>query len=124
MGVKKSVFASNAERANFEKLRRQWGDRYDLWHNIPFLNVFEREPLFDFDTFPPNRITISDIDYQRLKKTSIDYVLCERGTCKPLICIEFDGMKLCAFGTSVGASPSQRLGWRGDHPAQAHTSHR
>jgi len=99
LGVYKSVFASAAERSNFAKLRRQWGDSYDLWHNVPFLNIFTREPLFDFDAFPPVRATISDRDWQRLKKTSVDYVLCEKPSSKPVVGVDFDGMQR---GVNIG----------------------
>ncbi len=44
MGVKDTVFGSRAERANYQKLQSRWGDLYDLWHNIPFLNIFTSVP--------------------------------------------------------------------------------
>jgi hypothetical protein len=93
MGVAKSVFASRAERANFQKLQSRWGDRYDLWHNLPFLNLFTREDLIDPDSADLRSLTISDIEWQRLKKTSVDYVLCDREHDAPLICIDFDGIQ-------------------------------
>lgn len=92
MGVNESVFGSRAERANFQKLESRWGDRYDLWHNLPFLNIFTRESLIDPDSSDFRMLTISDIEWQKLKKTSVDYVLCDRERDKPLVCIEFDGM--------------------------------
>lgn len=78
MGVKDSVFASRAERANFQKLESRWGDRYELWHNLPFLHIFARDRLIDPDSLDFRPLAISDIEWQKLKKTSVDYVLCDR----------------------------------------------
>lgn len=41
MSVKRNVFGSNTERQNFYKLSRQWEDKYRIYHNLPFLNVFD-----------------------------------------------------------------------------------
>lgn len=92
MGVKDSVFASKAERGNFRKLESRWGEKYAIWHNLPFLNIFNRDALLDIEVFPPTTIEVSDLDWNRLKKTSVDYVLCDSQTHKPLIAIDFDGM--------------------------------
>lgn len=88
MGVKSSVFASKAERHNFGKLSRVWGNRYTLYHNLPFLSVYTTSDLIDPSTL--KQFEIEKADVQRLKKTSIDYVLCQED--KPLVCIEFDGL--------------------------------
>src|SRR4051812_49364091 len=100
MGTTKRVFASRAERTNYYKLSRRWGDNYRLYHNLPFLNVFTREPLFDFSTWDLARITLSDIDFNRLKRTSIDYTLCNQED-EPILCIEFDGLQ---DGFNVGTT--------------------
>ena len=91
MGINKQVFASNSERKNFYKLSRQWGDRYHIYHNLPFLNLFHTENLIDFSNWDLKRLEIDDLDKNRLKKTSIDYTLCNEKD-EPLICIDFDGM--------------------------------
>ncbi len=102
MGVKDQVFASAAERANYQKLQSRWGDRYNLYHNLPFLNVFNLHDLVDISAWPHvSPLTISDIDLARLKKTSIDYVFCDRNNDAPLICVEYDGMQ---DGFNVGTS--------------------
>ncbi len=67
MGVKGIVFASHAERRNYEKLRNRWGKWYNLYHNLPFLNIFTREPLFDLDAPLPSPLSVSDADWQRFK---------------------------------------------------------
>jgi hypothetical protein len=69
------------------------GDRYDLWHKLPFLNLFTREGLIDPDSTDLRSLTISDIEWQRLKKTSVNYVLCDREHDAPLVCIDFDGIQ-------------------------------
>jgi hypothetical protein len=89
MAVKKSVFASRPERANYYKLSRQWGEKYRIWHNLPFLNVIEGKTYFDWESIEERRVT--DIEFNLLKKTSIDYVLCDEKDA-PILGIEFDGM--------------------------------
>ena len=80
MGVRKTVFASRAERENYEKLARQWGASYSVYPNLPFLAVFSLDD-----------IRISPRNAERLKKTSIDFTLCDTGH-RALVCIEFDGL--------------------------------
>lgn len=100
MTVKKRVFASNAERENYYKLMRVWGDEYHLHHNLPFLNVFHGPVILDLSESPPKSVEISGEDYNRLKKTSIDYTLCTRDD-EPLVCVDFDGMQ---EGFNVGTA--------------------
>ncbi len=102
MGTNRRVFCSNAERTNFYKLSRQWGSIYRIYHNLPFLNVFNTKGLVNakkpeswsafFDPNEPDNLAIGDLDYNRLKKTSIDYTLCDEDD-RPLVCIDFDGIK-------------------------------
>src|SRR5215472_13909843 len=92
MGAKKSVFASKAERANYGKLSRQWGEGYHIYHNLPFLHVFDTDSLTDVSNWDLKPIHLTDTQLQRLKKTSIDYTLCDQDDC-PILCIEFDGLK-------------------------------
>ena len=100
MGVRESIFASKAEKRNYEKLRRTWGEKYVLTHNMPFLNILTMDNLFDFTKVPPNKIELSNIEQSRLKKTSIDYILSDLQD-HPLLGIEFDGLQQ---GISVGMS--------------------
>ena len=99
MPIRDSVFGSGAERKNFHKLVTRWGDTFRVYHNLPFLNVVEPKPgewLLDGDSGPDLadiiakrwQITCDQVD--QLKKTSIDYVLCDQSD-RPLIGIEFDG---------------------------------
>jgi hypothetical protein len=91
VGVEKVVFRSKSERRNFNKLRRTWGEKYQIYHNLPFLNVFNRQILFDWtDQWNPKPFSLTDREFDLLKKTSIDYTLCETDD-RPIICIEFDG---------------------------------
>jgi hypothetical protein len=99
MGVNKNVFASKSERDNFYRLSRTWGEKYHLYHNLPFLNVFTTDNL-----------TIDQRNIQRLKKTSIDYVLCDDADI-PLVCVEFDGMQQ---GINVGTSYYPAPGYKDD----------
>jgi hypothetical protein len=96
MGVRETVFGSNAERRHYYKLARQWGDKYQIFPQLPFLEIFTRENLFDWNTLKP--FTISNREFNWLKKTSIDYTLCDEND-KPLVCIDFDGLQ---DGFSVG----------------------
>jgi hypothetical protein len=83
MPVKRQVFGSNPERRNYEKLREQWDNNYEIYPNLPFMMVID----------PKEKVPslIDKRDLQRLKKTSIDYTLCDLNG-KPILCIEFDGM--------------------------------
>ena len=98
MGVRKSVFASKPERLAYEHLSRTWGDKYRIYHNLPFLNVFDTSELIDFSNWELKKIELDQIDLSRLKKTSIDFTLCDDAD-RPLLCIEFDGL---ADGYNVG----------------------
>lgn len=101
MGVRKSVFGSKMERENFFKLSRQWSDKYRLYHNLPFLNVFDVTTLFDLSAWNKlGPIHLTDIEFSRLKKTSIDYTLCDTSD-KPILCLEFDGLQQ---GYNVGTA--------------------
>lgn len=113
MGVNDTVFASRTERANYGKLESRWGDRYNVWHNLPFLNVFTREHLFNPDIGNLQSLEIPDIDWQRLKKTSIDFVLCDKTHDAPLICIDFDGLQNgFNFGRAYLAGVENPSPWR------------
>jgi hypothetical protein len=109
MGINKSVFGSNAERSHYEKLERVWGDKYNIWHNLPYLNVFNVNNIIDIDDYisrlslatlgynesiknsSVKLLAISDKDKNILKKTSIDYTVCNQND-EPILCIEFDGL--------------------------------
>ena len=91
MGIKQTVFASLSEKWNFERLKRSWGDRYRIYHNLPYLQVID--PTGDRSTYPDGHPLppVSVGDRNTLKKTSIDFTLCDEGD-RPLLSIEFDGM--------------------------------
>jgi hypothetical protein len=108
VAVKKRVFASATERLNFYKLSRQWGDKYRLYHNLPFLNIFEvstARPLLDLSDYAIELFYITDLELNRLKKTSVDYTLCTQDD-EPLICLEFDGLQ---DGFNVGTTYKTNL---------------
>lgn len=93
MGIKKNVFGSKSEQRNFYKLSRTWGEKYRIYHNLPFLNIFNTQGLYDFSDFTNiHPISISEIDLSRLKKTSVDFTLCDEND-TPILCIEFDGLQ-------------------------------
>lgn len=93
MSVNKNVFASASERRNFEKLSRNWGNKYRIYHNLPFLNVFSPRDIYDFSDWKRARpIELTELEIARLKKTSIDYTICDAAD-SPLLCIEFDGLQ-------------------------------
>lgn len=113
MGVKQSVFASKMERANFRKLSETWGKDYHIYHNLPFLNVFSaKDELIDANGIP---FSVSESDYDALKKTSIDFTLCDK-TDVPLVCVDFDGMQ---DGFNVGTEYHLRDGSEGKKARRA-----
>jgi hypothetical protein len=89
LGVQKKVFSSNAERVNYYKLRRAWGIKHAIYHNLPFLNVFSMDGLL-----------LNETEKAGLKKTSVDYTLCDDND-SPLISIEFDGLQR---GVNIGST--------------------
>jgi hypothetical protein len=101
MGIRKYVFASRAERNSYEKLARSWGKSHEIESNLPFLNVFLIDDL-----------NLSDEDAERLKKTSIDFTLCNKDY-NPILSIEFDGLY---DGVNIGPdyfpSRNTRGNWR------------
>jgi hypothetical protein len=96
MKVKNTVFASQSERLNFYKLSRTWGDKYRIYQNIPFLNIFD-----------VRETELSQAVFEYLKKTSVDYVICDQED-SPLIAIEFDGMQQ---GVSIGTEYRPQKGF-------------
>ena len=102
MSVKKYVFASRAERNNYEKLSLQWGEVYRIQPNLPFLSIFSLDDL-----------RVDEEDAERLKKTSVDYTLCSQDYC-PIMCIEFDGLyDGVNIGTKYFPSRQPQQQWRG-----------
>ena len=98
MSINSSVFGSKIERENFYKLSDAWGAEYRIYHNLPFLNIFSVENLFDWSKL--QIVSLTDVEKGRLKKTSVDYTLCDHNDA-PILCIEFDGLQQ---GYNVGTS--------------------
>lgn len=90
MAVKKNVFPSKSEKEHYYLLIRTWGEKFNIYQNLPFLNVFTVENLINIEDF--TELQISDVDKNRLKKTSVDFTLCDKKD-NPILCIEFDGMQ-------------------------------
>ena len=94
MSVKKSIFASEGERAGFKSIERTWGDRYRLVPQFPF------SALFDADENVRNTANL-------FYKTSIDYVLCTKEG-QPLLAIDFDGLDK-GHGSSYGTYQQSKV---------------
>lgn len=84
MKIRDTVFGSQSECNIYEALKRQWKD-FDIYSSLPFLNIIQIEEA-DVKAGKPN-----PKEWDFLKKTSIDYTLCEAVTHKPLLSIDFDG---------------------------------
>ena len=98
MGVRKTVFGSKEEKKYYTKLQKTWGNKLKIYHNMPFLNIFTaKDELIDENY---NNFRISEEEYDKLKKTSIDFVICDKKD-KPIVCIEFDGLQQ---GFNVGTN--------------------
>lgn len=107
MGVRKTVFGSSLEKRCFRKLNETWGRYYHVYHNLPFLNVFTGRTDLLNDSSEPFKL--SDAEYDLLKKTSIDFTICNKKDV-PLVCIEFDGLQ---NGFNIGTSYHLRSGLSG-----------
>jgi hypothetical protein len=92
MGVRCSIFGSGSEAKHFKHLESVWGEKYRLFSNVAFLQICTLEDLRDHDKTPPEPFKLSYFDEQRLKKTSVDFVLCEQDG-KPLVALDFDGIQ-------------------------------
>lgn len=107
MGIRKTVFGSIQEKKCFAKLRETWGKDYNIYHNLPFLNVITAKTEH-YDSFG-NQFFLSDSEYDHLKKTSIDFTICDKKDA-PLASIEFDGLQ---DGFNVGDEYHLRNGLPG-----------
>jgi hypothetical protein len=113
MGVHKTVFGSNEERRYFTKLQKEWGNKYHIHHNQPFLNVLTgRDALMDDSG---NQFYLSDEEFDQLKKLSIDFTVCDKSDA-PLVCIEFDGLQ---DGFNIGTTYRTRDGACGNPSRRA-----
>lgn len=94
MAIRKSVFGSNSEKRNYEKLCRVWGESYSIYHNLPFLNIVDLNNLQKIIPGPPyfEKLDVTEIEASRIKKTSVDFTLCDKKD-RPILSIEFDGMQ-------------------------------
>lgn len=101
MSIKENVFGSGSERLIYKALREKWGKSFNLYHNLPFLNVFSCKDKEFMDFAKGYAICkISTEQFQQLKSLSIDFVFCDK-TDKPVLCIEFDGLQ---DGFNIGSS--------------------
>ncbi len=102
MGVRRSAFASRSERDNYYKLSRTWGDKFRIYHNLPFLNIFTVDDLRE----------ITQEETNRLKKTSVDFALCN-DLDEFVLCIEFDGwLQGVSRGTEYEPKKQPENSWR------------
>jgi len=98
MGIRGNVFGSNKEKHLYQELCKTWGNDYNIYHNLPFLNVFTVKT--------DETLKYSDGEYDFLKKTSIDFTLCDKKD-TALVCIEFDGFQ---EGFNVGKTYHRKNG--------------
>jgi len=96
MKPKRFVYGSRSEWDVIRALQRKWEKTFSLHHNIPILNIIDVDVVADISPreidVSAEKISLRDYDY--LKKTSVDIVLCDKATEVPLICVEFDGWSL------------------------------
>lgn len=86
MPIRNNAFANPYERESFYKLQHTFGAYWNVFHNLPFLNVLEPSPQ------ERRELGLTEDDFDYLKKTSIDYVVCDK-TDKPIAAVEFDALR-------------------------------
>lgn len=86
MPIRKSAFANEYERECFYKISRAFGNEYNIYHNLPFLNILEP------NITEREALALSNEEWDYLKKTSVDYVVCNEKD-EPIIIIEYDGLR-------------------------------
>ncbi len=91
-GIKSTVFASRSEKKYFHKLQTRWERQYKIYHNLPFMAVFDLSHGVNKSKTSDKKITISESQWKYLLKTSIDFVLCDDAD-SPMMCIEYDGLQ-------------------------------
>jgi len=79
MGVRKSIFDSREEKSLYHHLKSVWGDKLNIYPNLPFTKIFDIETL-----------KVDSRTKSYLLKTNVDITVCMKD--KPLMCIEFDGI--------------------------------
>jgi hypothetical protein len=107
MGVRKTVFGSNQEKKCYSKLMETWGDKFNIYHNLPFLSVFSTKDELYLENL--EELVLTDEEFEMLKKTSIDFTICDKKD-QPLVCLEFDGFQ---NGFNVGTSYHLSNGTKG-----------
>ncbi|MEL6408491.1 MAG: hypothetical protein AAFR81_29255 [Chloroflexota bacterium] len=96
MKISGNVFGSKSEKLNYDRIIKQWGDRYNIYHNFPFMMIFDISPS-----------EVSNTVFQYLLKTSVDYVVCDLND-RPLMGIEFDGFQQ---GSNIGTEYVPKKGF-------------
>ncbi len=86
MALRETVFGSKSEERVFEHLGSVWKDKFNVFHNLPFAQIFDMDTI-DLKRYGKNSYSLR----QFLFKSSVDYIVCDKKN-KPLMCIEFDGM--------------------------------
>ena len=97
MKVKESVFGSKPERRLYMSLESIWKSKYNIYHNLPYTNIIDISDakIYEYSDAAKTKIVFRDLTEEEkgyLYKTSVDFTLCEKGTDKPLLSIEFDGL--------------------------------
>ncbi len=107
MEMRESIFGSKKEQGLFETIRSNWAQDFEVYPNLAVSQVIS----FSHDD------TLTKEEKEYLRKTSIDYTICDR-TGKPLLGIEFDGMgrgfsnsnRYIPKKDSVGATRRNKIG--------------
>ncbi len=81
MRIKATVFGSYSERRLYRQIETAWADRFNVYHNLPLLNVLD-----------VRKTEVSPGAWEFAKKTSLDITICKKGTDEPCLTIEFDGL--------------------------------
>jgi hypothetical protein len=97
--VGKLIFGSTGERHNYYHLQKIWGEKWKVYHNIPFRNFCKTKGLIDLTSWKSEEVKLSKEEVEALNTTSVDYVICSRRD-EVVIGVEFDGMGL---GYSCGS---------------------
>lgn len=81
MKIRETAFNSASERTLYKALDTKWGDRFNLFPSLPFANIIDIEGA-----------GLTEKERKFLFATSVDFTLCEKGSDKPMLSIEFDGL--------------------------------
>lgn len=103
MKIRETVFNSYSEHLLYKALKTRWGEAFNLFPSLPFLNIIDIEGG-----------EITEAERQLLSELTVGFTLCEKESDKPLLSIEFDvfGHGFSRFNEYIQILPANDPNWK------------